>query len=213
MKICVVTIHTPEIIGLANKTLLNKTAYCVRNNYDITAHCGRLSFSDPSWDKLHLVTSLLPHYEWVVWMDSDCIFNNFNKRLESYFQKDGVFIRDIASNETNRTTQLINAGVFSIRNCTASFEFLDKIIKQQPAEPKTVSKRSYSGWPWEQGPISIELNGNQNFVVLEDMDMNSHPSISTAETYIIHYMGWRASAETEQSALDEIDRRNMVLLT
>ena len=213
MKICIVTTHTTEIIEMARKTLLNKTAYCAKHNYDITAHYGRLGIGDPSWDKLPLIKALLPYYEWVVWMDSDCIFNNFDKRLESYFTKDGIFVRDFASTDGNKNTQLINAGVFALRNCNNSFEFLQIILEQQPSEIKDISKRSYGGWPWEQGPISVELQRNNYFSVLSDMDMNSHPSIATPDTYIIHYMGWRTSIETEQAALSDITRRNLVLLT
>jgi hypothetical protein len=213
MNICIVTAHTTEIVEMANKTLLNKTAYCVKHNYNITAHHGRLGIGDPSWDKLLLVKALLPYYQWVVWIDSDCIFNNFNKRLESYFAKDGVFVRDFASTDENRNTQLVNACVFALRNCSNSFDFLQTISKQQPSEIKDISKRSYEGWPWEQGPISVELQRNDYFSVLSDMDINSHPSIATADTFIIHYMGWRATAETEQAALSDITRRNLVLLT
>jgi len=212
MRVCVVTSHTPEIMVVAKKTAINKSIYCLRHGYNLNIFSGRLSVRHPSWDKIAMVRNLLPLFDWCVWMDSDCIFNNFAKKLEDRLSGDAVFVRDFASDDTNRDKQLINAGVFGIRNCKDSMDFLESVWDEGSDSHSTIDKRSYVGWPWEQSALCKHILNHKNFSILDDMDMNCHPSIATPETHVIHYMGWRATQEAEDAAIADIDRRNLVLL-
>lgn len=212
MRICVVTSHTPEIVVMAKKTVVNKNAYSLKHGYNLSIFSGRASDRHPSWDKIVLIRRLLPMFDWCVWMDSDCIFNNFSKKLEDKLDKDGVFIRDPYSDETNKDKQLINAGVFALRNCEASTNLLESVWLEGKDSLSTVDKRSYSGWPWEQAALCKHILSHKGFSILGDMDMNCHPSMAKPDTHVIHYMGWRATQEAEDAAIADIDRRNLVLL-
>lgn len=190
---------------------MNQRKYCEQHKLDYLSFSGRLSKRHPAWDKITLMKMVLPFYDAALWMDSDCIFNNFHKKIP-VIEKDGLFIRDPFYTEKNRHVQLVNCGVFLLRNCTASTKFLDA-VDQESKSVDAISKRSYDGWPWEQGPISVHLlNQSHNFIIDQNMDMNCHPSMANPETFIIHYMGWRTNQETENAAISDIDRRNMILL-
>jgi len=212
MRICIATLHTQEIAIMANATIPNKTAYAQKHNYTLVVIPHRVSSRHPSWDKILVIERLLPMFDWCLWTDSDCIFNNFSKKLEAKLTNDGVFIRDPYSNANNKDKQLINSGVFALRNCDKSKNLLDSVWLEGNENLLTVDKRSYSGWPWEQGALCKQIVNNNGFVILDDMDMNCHPSMAKPDTHIIHYMGWRTTQETENAAIADIARRNQVIL-
>lgn len=91
-------------------------AYCKKHNYDFTYYLPYLNFKnsrslynciDPhrkavrhaAWSKLLSTKKALDlDYEYVVYIDTDCIFKDFNKRLESiieaYPQNDTIFFNN-----------------------------------------------------------------------------------------------------------------------
>ena len=211
MRLCVVTLHTPEMSVIANRTAINHREYCQKYHLDYLVHRGRLSTRHPAWDKIPLIRMILPFYDAILWIDCDCIFNNFHKQIP-IIEQPGLFVRDPFYNGRNADVQLVNAGVFLLRNCSESIQFLDT-VNEASMNVDSVEKRSYKGWPWEQGAICRELMKHPDrFIIRQDLDMNCHPTMASPETFIIHYMGWRTNQQTEDLALTDIDRRNLILL-
>jgi len=78
------------------------------------------------WSKLLVVKRFLPQYEWIFWMDLDSIVTNYTIRAEdlieiaeTYKKPDQQMDFIIAEDWNN-----INSGMFIIRNCEWSMNFL-----------------------------------------------------------------------------------------
>jgi hypothetical protein len=209
MNICVVSMYTKEIEVMGELTDANKRAYCQKHGYQYNCHFGRISKRHAAWDKILAVMRLLPFYDYVVWMDADCIFNNFDKKLEDYIFENtkGTFVNDIAISYADRRWHYVNTGVFILKHDQVTFDFLNEVWNKHTDDVDTLDKRSYNGWPWDQGAIIDYLLKSDDFKILEDMDLNAHPNVANNDTFIIHYMGWRSSAENEHATLETVKNK------
>jgi hypothetical protein len=206
MNICVVTLYTKEIEIIGSLTEQNHRAYCSKHGYQYNAHFGRISERHAAWDKILAVMRLLPYYDYVMWIDADCVFNNFDKRIEDYFSKCGTFCRDVAYDGNNGQWHYVNTGVFILKHDQKSFDFLNTVWNSHDYKVDELEKRSYNGWPWEQGPVCDYLMKSDDFTVLTDLEFNCHPNIARSDVFIIHYMGWRAGEEVERDYLSRIKK-------
>lgn len=210
MNIAVVSMYTKEIEVMGEMTDANKRAYCQRHGYSYNVHFGRISDRHAAWDKILAVMRLLPYYDYVMWMDADCVFNNFDKKIEDYlFDSAGTFVNDIALPYAEKKWHYVNTGVFILKHDERSFKMLHEVWKEYGEKIDTLDKRSYNGWPWDQGAICKYLLESNDFTVLQDMDMNAHPNIANDQTYIIHYMGWRSGEENEKMTLEKVKQKHL----
>jgi len=213
MNICVVTLYTKEIEVVGSLTEQNHRAYCAKHGYQYNAHFGRISERHAAWDKILAVRGILPYYDYVMWIDADCVFNNFDKKIEDYFHKYGTFCRDVGYNGLNGQWHYVNTGVFILKHDKKSFDFLHAVWNSQDPKMAELDKRSYNGWPWEQGPVCEYLMKSDDFEILTDQEFNCHPNIARSDVYIIHYMGWRAGEEVERDYLSRIKKAPGVILS
>jgi hypothetical protein len=212
MNICVVTLYTKEIEVIGALTEQNHRAYCSHHGYQYNAHFGRISERHPAWDKILAVMRLLPFYDYVMWVDADCVFNNFDKKIEDYFGKCGTFCRDVGYNGENGQWHYVNTGVFILKHDKRSFDFLNAVWNKEDPKKKEIDKRSYEGWPWDQGPICEYLQNSDDFTILTDQEFNCHPLIARDDVYILHYMGWRTNEENEEDTLKKVKKAKGITL-
>ncbi len=201
MKICVVSLFTKEIEDVVSYTSPNQKKYCELHGYDYRLFKGRLSNRFPAWDKVLAVKKVLLEYDYVLWMDSDCIFNDFNYKLEDLISLGylGYFGKD-PSNDI-----YVNTGVFLLKNDKWSFELLDYTWKRNGQIFETVDKYSYSDWPFEQGPMCDFLKSDiGNHYIVPNYILNSHPLFINNNTIIIHYMGCRTNEKTYVETIDKM---------
>jgi len=201
-KIAVVTLFTKEIQEEAELSNINKQLYCDKHNIDFRVYYGRVSDRYPPWDKILAVLHSLPLYDYVIWVDVDAVFNNFNTSFTDIINEspnaDLIFCKDIVKMIT------VNSGVFIVKNTEASKSFL-QMVWDMGKHPKTscdnVKKESYAGWPYEQGAINNLINGGftewANIKIHPLHKFNTHPNFKKDDTFIIHYMGSRASQKSQ----------------
>ena len=73
-------LDNPTVCEIASR---NKLEYCLRHNYSL--HLVKHSLVDDRptvWSKIPLISNLLNLHDWIFWADQDCLFMNFNIRLE-----------------------------------------------------------------------------------------------------------------------------------
>ena len=70
-----------------------------------------------------VVKKYLPFYEWVLFADSDVMFN-LSKPVEPYLRSD----KSLYFNWCNHALSLLDAGVFVVRNTPVSWHFLDEWV-------------------------------------------------------------------------------------
>ena len=147
MKIALATICVGALREICCATTRNFRHYCAMHGYDCIIQTTRTSNLEPSWDKITLCKSLLGKYDWVFWIDSDCIILNMSKKLEDLIDNNYNII--IAENIYG-----INAGVWLIQNTPWSLKAMDEVWN-------LASTFHYTG-TWEQAPLNHVIKKDAN---------------------------------------------------
>ncbi|KAF8377658.1 hypothetical protein HHK36_031042 [Tetracentron sinense] len=119
----------------------NKVDYCRIHGYDIFYNNA---FFHPKmtkfWAKLPLVRSAMiahPETEWIWWVDSDAAFTDMDFKLPLERYRDHNLIVHGWPNliYENQSWVSLNAGIFLIRNCQWSIDFMDVWASMGPQSP------------------------------------------------------------------------------
>jgi len=214
MKICIVTLFTEEIKSESKLSTLNKKKYCEKYGIDYRFFYGRASERHAQWDKIQCLIQTLPEYDYVVWMDSDTVFNNFDKSLIDLInnnkQYDSLFCSDVCYTE-GVTHLMVNTGVMVFKNTEWSSTLLNKVWNSvKDYSIHKLDKHSYDGFPHEQGKMCEELTkeNTSKFKIYPSTEFNTHPNTSNSNTFIIHYMGSRQSDSHLKTFIDSVKRIN-----
>ncbi|XP_073060531.1 glycosyltransferase 6-like [Primulina eburnea] len=119
----------------------NKVDYCRIHGYDVFYNNAILNPKMRSfWAKIPVVRAAMvahPEVEWIFWVDSDAIFTDmeFKVPLERY--KDHNLVVHGWPNliYEKKSWVGLNAGIFLIRNCQWSMDFLRKWASMGPSSP------------------------------------------------------------------------------
>ncbi|MED6114190.1 Galactomannan galactosyltransferase 1 [Stylosanthes scabra] len=119
----------------------NKVDYCRRHGYDIYYNNALLhpKMFD-CWAKYPLVKAAMlahPEAEWIYWVDSDALFTDmdFKLPLERYKDHNLVVHGWPHAIYEERSWTGLNAGVFLIRNCQWSLDFMEVWASMGPQTP------------------------------------------------------------------------------
>ncbi|CAL0311594.1 unnamed protein product [Lupinus luteus] len=119
----------------------NKVDYCRLHGYDIFYNDALL---DPRmfgyWAKYPVVRATMiahPEAEWIWWVDSDALFTDMEFKLPLNRYKDHNLIVHGWAHliHEKRSWTGLNAGVFLIRNCQWSLDFIDAWASMGPQTP------------------------------------------------------------------------------
>lgn len=137
----------------------NHQRYAKKHGYDYWFRNGILDFTlfnlerktkglSLAWQKMlvikqamDLMESSKHQYEWVMWIDGDAVFADFNQDLEKLkanigIKKDDwlIIAKDFLCNKNNNCPKdaCVNSGVLLIRNNINARKFVDSIIKSFP---------------------------------------------------------------------------------
>jgi len=148
----IVSHHTLDANYL-DYTLENHPAYAKKNAYDYWFRNGKIDngmFTDENgrnkifkqglyWQKIVAVKQGMEiknadgtyRYDWVMWIDADAFFTNFNKKIEDVLEKASpndflIIARDFP------TSDCINSGVWLIKNNNNGRQFIETVEKSFP---------------------------------------------------------------------------------
>ncbi|KAL9158315.1 hypothetical protein ABFS82_08G059600 [Erythranthe guttata] len=119
----------------------NKIDYCRIHGYEIFYNNA---FLDPRmrsfWAKIPVIKAAMvahPEKEWVFWVDSDAIFTDmdFKVPFERYEEHNLVVHGWPKMIYEEKSWVAVNAGVFLMRNCQWSMDFLDAWAEMGPKSP------------------------------------------------------------------------------
>jgi hypothetical protein len=197
MKICLVNLTTKEILDDVYLANLNKKKYCEKYNIDYRFYLGRASKRHAQWDKIQCVLQNLSEYDYIIWMDSDAVFNNFDVSIIDIINNnqeyDALFCSDVCYSE-GQNHLLVNTGVMVFKNSQWSFDILNKVWNSvSDYSIENLKKHSYEGFPHEQGKLCEELirEDESKFKIFPSSVFNQHPNSSNNQTFVIHHMGSR----------------------
>tara|TARA_Y100000389_G_scaffold205099_1_gene263122 strand:- start:2054 stop:2695 length:642 start_codon:yes stop_codon:yes gene_type:complete len=130
MKVCVAMFYDEPIKNYANTFYNVNKMYCEKYNIDIVvSHEKKYTNRKSHWERLPLIISILPNYDYVIWIDADAYFNLDYNILEIININNNVnFIlsKDRGSFDKKNQPFDINTGVFIVKNTEYSITFLKK---------------------------------------------------------------------------------------
>lgn len=146
-RICVTTIYNENYQNMANITAFdNFEKYCKIHGYSlevIKVEDDKIERT-PHWEKVKSVKSLLQtgKYDWVFFIDLDCLFMNTTIKLESFILEDHFMV--ITGHDDIPDTPIINqhgtksimTAQFLIKNCKESIAFLDDVWAAEETKDK-----------------------------------------------------------------------------
>ena len=134
-----------EMAGVVNP---RKQDYCNQHGYDFIHFDRPFDAQRPMpWSKIPAVLRVLPHYDWVLWHDTDTVMWNPH-RIETFIQACGDAICLIQGDGLG-----LNSGVFLIKNVPRAHQFLAEAWRRTDLIHATV---------WEQAAIT-ELSESESW--------------------------------------------------
>ncbi|KAL6566867.1 hypothetical protein OROMI_015271 [Orobanche minor] len=147
-RVLVITGSQPALCRhpLGDRLLLrlfkNKVDYCRLNGYGIFYNNAHL---EPKmgfyWAKIPIVRAAMlahPEVEWIFWVDSDAIFTDMEFKVPLDKYKDHNFVvygRPDFYDDNEKSWLALSAGIFLIRNCQWSLDFMDSWASMGPLSP------------------------------------------------------------------------------
>jgi hypothetical protein len=173
MKIIVCQFYTPNVSYGAYTEKIN-SHYCELNGYDYYVEKNedeikeKLEGRSPTWYKPHLIKKVLknnPDTDYVLFIDIDAIFTNFDRRIEEFITDDFSIMMT-----KDYGPSLVNAGVMLLKNNQFSNNFISQwwdICEEYP---------EYKTGLWHDqtciGLLHKRIDQNQ-FKIIEPTDFNS----------------------------------------
>ncbi|XP_058080941.1 glycosyltransferase 6-like [Magnolia sinica] len=120
----------------------NKVDYCRINGYDIFYNNALLNPKmGHYWAKLPIIRAAMlahPEIEWIWWVDSDASFTDMDFRLPlAKYKSHNLIVHGWPREIYERKSWVgLNAGVFLIRNCQWSMDFMDVWANMGPQSPE-----------------------------------------------------------------------------
>jgi hypothetical protein len=186
--LAIVMLYTPNIARYGRIAEVNFRRYCERHGYtlyvhrEIPAHLhdGKTS---GNWLKPALLREVMPHHEWVFWVDADVLFNDMYRRLETIVDgRDAVFARDVGY-------WRFNSGVMGFRCTQTNFDALQRILD---ACAQVDDKSSVYANRGDQFFFVQEFGQHDGFDparVSSMIDWNTPWTYRRPDSFMVHYIG------------------------
>lgn len=202
-KIAIITTEDRQNLNFVKLHNRNISDYCKKWNYEY--HIKITCKLPVYWCKMEHVLQLLEtnKYDYVMWMDSDTIINDFDTSLNSVIkycnEKDIIIgtddtilsVKDLVYRKQNNNK---NAGVFLIKNSEIGKSFLQNCLNtltNKCIKKNGKLKGKWASYPcYEQGVMNHLINTNpiyhdSTFQLTKNILVNSN--LCRKNTFITHY--------------------------
>jgi len=187
MRLAVLTMCTPEMVGLGALALPNKRAYCLRHGYRmVTAERSPDPGRDTVWGKIPLILSILGEYQWVFWTDADSALMNQSVRLEELLDAGSDLVISCEDHPLNPGG--VNAGHFLVRNTPAARAFLETVYRQERFIPHPLREQEAMNHVLRAGlsPLTVRYAAKRQ--------LNAEVCDYRQGDFVLHFQGQRARA-------------------
>jgi hypothetical protein len=183
---------TIDYIEDHNKNIKNYCNNWKNIDYQYTDFCNKNVY----WNKLYLVLEklLTNNYEFVMWMDTDSMFVNQDIDIRNILL---LFNSDIFISHDNgyaNSENVLNAGVFIIKNSINGINFLKESISyfedSKCLNDDNSLKGVYAARCYEQGTINdLIFNKYYKYTTILSTDIILNTSLCNEKSFILHKYG------------------------
>ncbi|KAF9901497.1 hypothetical protein EC991_006072 [Linnemannia zychae] len=170
----------------------NKRAYADKHGYDFVARAAEFAQEEHRgrravWGKIGAIQKVLPHYQWLFWMDMDAVIADLDKDLRTIIQAaeaksiNGEEISLIVA-RPNRD-KMLNAGVMLIKNTEWSRNFFNEVQTRAAWFMKSSYEQAAI---WE---VMSEAKWSSGVYLYDgdDHTMNTFPKLYAEGDFVIHF--------------------------
>lgn len=157
MKICVVSLYTPEIEEMGKIMEANRQQYCRKHGYGWRCPHKRLAPErHPMWSKLLILQQTIAEqkFDWIMWTDADSLVMNMDFRIEYILDQ---VPSDVHLVVTKDRYYGFNSGQFFIRSCDWSYQLLKRAYENHP--------ELLDHWVRDQGAMRLEMEKEPQHVL------------------------------------------------
>lgn len=194
-KIGIVSLYTPEISEYAIHSENNIKSYAEKNGYTFHVYRDKLSKdSHPNWSKPRALLNHIDDHETIVWMDSDTIIFNPEKKFEDILNrcvpmKKIIACEDIGTNNQKiKKGSMLNSGVVIFRNHQYSKNVIHKWMDYECDKSGL-----YTGGGDQEVLCEILKKADGfgfNRKIFPMSEFNTDPRFITEDTFIMHFMAY-----------------------
>ena len=187
-KIAVVSLYTPEIADYAICSEMSVRDYCLANGYTFYVYREKLQDeASANWSKARAILNHFDDHEDVVWMDSDTIIYNPQKRFEDILEKCSSTKKIIACEDVGKKSML-NSGVLIFRN----HNYTKNIIKKWMNFDGDKTSLYASGGDQEILCDILKKSDGFGFnrKIFPMNEFNTDPRMIDHDTFVLHFMAY-----------------------
>ncbi|KAG0057306.1 hypothetical protein BGZ89_001887 [Linnemannia elongata] len=172
----------------------NKRIYADRHGYDFVARAAEFAQEEHRgrrlvWGKIGAIQKVLPHYEWLFWMDMDAVIADLDKDLHEIIQFAEQAKAESGNGEVSlivarpKRDKMLNAGVMLIKNTDWSRAFFAEVQTRAPWYLKSSYEQAaiwevMSEDKWKSGVYLYDA---------DDHTMNTFPKLYAEGDFVIHF--------------------------
>ena len=181
-KIAVVTLFTPNYQYVCKHSEANIRAYCNLYGYSCYVYHDTLIDKDvhPTWNKPIVLLNHILHHDYIMWIDSDAIFTNFDTSIEEIIpdtDKDLLLCDDIGGWTFNAGVQIWKNTPWS-RSTIIDWWNTEHVGHMQGGDQVQLINITKKSDPWKK-----------HHAILPQRTFNSHPDVHRRGDFILHMMG------------------------
>jgi GR25 family glycosyltransferase involved in LPS biosynthesis/lipopolysaccharide biosynthesis glycosyltransferase/predicted O-methyltransferase YrrM/mannosyltransferase OCH1-like enzyme len=185
-KIAIVSMYTSDISEFGTYSEESIKDYCLKNNYTFYIYRSNPDpHSSPNWAKPKLILNHIIDHDYIIWMDSDTIILNPEKKIEDIT---GSTKKEIIASSDIGGKSMINSGVIFFKNS----EFCLKILESWK-NFKGDKSHLYASGGDQEILCSLIRQVDPINAHTEIMDMsafNTDPRLVKDDTFILHFMAY-----------------------
>lgn len=186
-KIAIVSLHTKEINEYAIYSELSIKDYCEKHRYDFHIYREAVDKNgSANWSKASILLNHIDDYDYIIWMDSDTLIFNPEKRFESIIEKAPK--KFILATKDIGDKCMLNSGVLIFK----SHEYSKNLIKKWRNFNGDKSSLYASGG--DQEILCEVLRKSDSFgdnrKIFPMNEFNTDPRLVNEDTFILHFMAY-----------------------
>ncbi|KAF9583908.1 hypothetical protein BGW38_008153 [Lunasporangiospora selenospora] len=204
----------------------NKRAYAAKHGYDFVARSAEFAQEEFRgrrlvWGKLAAIQKVLPHYEWLLWMDMDAVVANPEQDVRDIIRKAEELNENRKGDEDEaesseislivsrpKRDKMFNAGVMLIKNTEWTRRYLSEVQRRKLWYFKKPSYEQGALWDvmledqWASGVMLLDR---------DDHTMNTFPAFYEEGDFIVHFAPDGCPADPVLAALKKITDGESIL--
>jgi hypothetical protein len=188
-KIAIVSLYTPDTSDYSKHSEESIKQYCFLQGY--TFHMYRDSIKkdcSPNWSKAQAVLNHILDHDYIMWIDSDTLIFNPNKRIESIIDKCTKMKQIIACKDIGVNGSMINSGVIIFKNHNYTVNILKRWNNYNGDKSSL-----YSDGGDQEVLCSIIKKSDPfkyNIKIFPMNEFNTEPRLVDKDTFILHFMAF-----------------------